>query len=91
MNDHCCAMMSSNLAGGETAILYVPKFRDYGIPVLDGGGSFIAISHCPWCGQTLPHTLRDRWFTEIEARGFEIGDDNIPVEFATDAWWKASA
>lgn len=25
----------------------------YGIPVRDGGSSFIQISHCPWCGVTL--------------------------------------
>ena len=81
-------MMSSNLAGGETAIVYVPKFREYGISVLDGGSGFIVISHCPWCGTTLPRTLRDRWFEEIEARGFEVADGIIPAEFTSDAWWK---
>jgi hypothetical protein len=81
-------MMSNNLAGGETAILYVPKFREYGILVLDGGSSFIAISHCPWCGTALPDTLRNRWFKEIEARGFEVGDERIPAELISDAWWK---
>lgn len=25
VNNHCCAMMSSNLAGGETAIVYDPS------------------------------------------------------------------
>lgn len=25
----------------------------YGIPVHDGGSSFIVIQYCPWCGATL--------------------------------------
>ncbi len=89
MNEHCCEMMATNLAAGETAILYAPKFREYGIRVLDGGSSFIVIEHCPWCGKTLPGALRDAWFQEIESRGFEIGDEAIPAEFFSDAWWKA--
>jgi hypothetical protein len=87
VNNHCCAMMSSNLAGGETAIVYEPKFREYGISVLDGGSSFILINHCPWCGTVLPDTLRVRWFKEVESRGFEVGDQNVPTELTSDAWW----
>ncbi len=79
MNAHCCAMMSSNLAGSETAIRYVPKFREYGIPVLDGGSSFIFIRYCPWCGTFLPGSLRDRRSKEIAARGYEVGDEDIPT------------
>jgi hypothetical protein len=25
----------------------------YGVPVRDGGSSFIAISYCPWCGKKI--------------------------------------
>jgi hypothetical protein len=82
-------MMTTNLAGRETAIVYSPKFREYGIPVLDGGSSFIVIGHCPWCGKILPVTLRDEWFNEIESRGFEAGDDSLPTEFTSDAWWRS--
>jgi hypothetical protein len=90
VNAHCCAMMSSNLAGGETAIRYLPKFREYGITVLDGGSSFISIHYCPWCGTSLPGSLRDKWFEEIAARGYEV-DDEIPAELNSDAWWKATS
>ncbi|WP_128912802.1 DUF6980 family protein [Granulicella sibirica] len=89
VNEHCCDMMTTNLAGGETAILFVPKFREYGIRVLDGGSGFIAIEHCPWCGKSLPSALRHVWFKEIESRGFEVGDEAIPTEFLSDAWWRA--
>lgn len=27
---------------------------EFGLPVRDGGESFIVISHCPWCGTRLP-------------------------------------
>ena len=90
MNAHCCAMMSSNLAGGETAILYLPKFREYGIAVTDGGSSFIAIHYCPWCGTSLPASLRDKWFEEIASRSYKI-DDEIPAELSSGAWWKATS
>jgi hypothetical protein len=37
----------------------------YGIRVHDGGGSFVAIRHCPWCGAKLAglipsDTVKDR-------------------------------
>ena len=82
-------MMTTNLAGGETAILYVPQFREYGIRVLDGGSSFIMIEHCPRCGKCLPDVFRDAWFREINSRGFEIDDEGIPTEFLSDVWWRA--
>jgi hypothetical protein len=25
----------------------------YGIPIHDGGGSYIRIAYCPWCGASL--------------------------------------
>ena len=79
---HCCDQMTDRLADGETAIKYIPKFREYGIPVLDGGSSVIEIAHCPWCGSPLPGSLRDTWFDTV-------GDvENPPAEFRTDAWWR---
>jgi hypothetical protein len=27
--------------------------RDYGLPIHDGGSSYIAIRFCPWCGSRL--------------------------------------
>jgi hypothetical protein len=84
---HCCEMMMSNLAGGETAIRYWPKVREYGIPVVDGGDSVILIAHCPWCGESLPKSLREEWFRVLEAKGFEPGDIRIPGELESDEWW----
>jgi hypothetical protein len=46
---HFCSDMADRIRD-ETAISYVPKFREYGISVLDGGSSFIVLRFCPWCG-----------------------------------------
>ncbi|QHS52484.1 hypothetical protein [Edaphobacter sp. 12200R-103] len=88
MSDHCCQMMNANLAGGETAIEYIPKFREYGIAVFDGGSSYIVIAHCPWCGVLLPESLREHWFSLLEDRGLEPDDQDIPEALRSDAWWK---
>jgi hypothetical protein len=45
--------------GEGAAILYVEKFGEYGIPVLDGGTSYIILDFCPWCGAKLPISKRD--------------------------------
>jgi hypothetical protein len=32
----------------------------YGMPIHDGGGSFVAITHCPFCGAELPTSLEPK-------------------------------
>ena len=49
---HNCEMMAIHLK--ENNIIYIPKFREFAIPVLDGGSSFIEIGFCPWWGCKLP-------------------------------------
>ena len=83
----CCEMMSIHLR--EETIFYSPIFREYGIPVHDGGTSFILIEYCPWCGKELPSSCRDRWFDILEELGVDSCDDeNIPEAMKSDAWWK---
>ena len=68
MSEHCCERMSLNLNNGEgAAILYSAKFGEYGIPVLDGGSSYITLEFCPWCGTKLPPSKRDEYFDRLEA------------------------
>jgi hypothetical protein len=62
---HCCNAIADHLTDG-TALVHVPKFREYGIRVLDGGSSFIILEFCPWCGTRLPESLRDRGFESVE-------------------------
>ena len=84
---HCCETMRQSLAESEVAIVYIPKFREYGIPILDGGSSFQLIAYCPWCGCKLPESLRDEWIEAIERLGMEPGDDDVPEEYLSNLWW----
>jgi hypothetical protein len=47
------------------SVIYIPKFREYGIVILDGGSSMKRINYCPWCGTQLPSPLRDEWFEKF--------------------------
>ena len=85
---HCCDQMRDRLADGETAIRYWPKFREYGIPVLDGGDSVITIRFCPWCGVRLPESLRMEWFDRLERLGLEPDDPAVPAAMQTAEWWR---
>jgi hypothetical protein len=60
--------MNLHLNDGEgAAILYIAKFDEYGIPVLDGGSSIITLEFCPWCGAKLQPSKRDEYFDRLEA------------------------
>lgn len=77
----------------ETAIVYYPKFREFGLPVLDGGPSVIVFSHDPFSGKALPKSLADEWFDAVEKllgrpyAGFV--ETPVPDEFTSEAWWIA--
>jgi hypothetical protein len=60
----CCFTMTESLKD-ETAIVYVPEFREYGISLSDGGSSLTDIRFCPWCGAHLPAGLRDEHGEEL--------------------------
>jgi hypothetical protein len=36
------------------AVIVKTKAGTYGLPIHDGSHSHITISHCPWCGSSLP-------------------------------------
>jgi hypothetical protein len=89
---HCCVDMDRVIADPELAsdipIVYSPKFREYGIKILDGGESVLVIKYCPWCGQKLPTSLRRQWFDTVDALGIDVDAGEIPSEFLDDTWWK---
>ena len=37
----------------DAIIRFNKNTKDYGIPIHDGGNSFIKIEYCPWCGTNL--------------------------------------
>lgn len=70
------------------AISYDPRFDEYTLP---SGGGLQQLFYCPFCGDRLPDSKRDEWFDQLAARG--VADpwrDELPVEYHSDAWWKAS-
>lgn len=87
-NEFCCAEMQTHLTYGEVAIVYLPKFREFGILYFDGGTSKQCIYYCPWCGKKLPESVADEWFETIWNLGLEPDSPDVPKEFLTDEWWK---
>ena len=76
-------------AVGDCMVVYISKFREYGLPIHDGGSSFLQINYCPWCGTALPDSLRERWFKELEALGFDDPlFDQIPEEYSSEDWYR---
>ena len=95
---HCCAVMAHSLVHTceqhsdpfdcpDVALVYHEIFGEYGIPVRDGGASYLVIAHCPWCGTGLPASGREAWFDALESAGLaETPFDELPAEFRTAAW-----
>lgn len=91
----CCEMMNYHLTtfftdpeSVDCVILYVPKFDEYGMPIHDGGSSYVLISFCPWCGKELPESKRDRWFNELKKIGIhDPMTEDIPEKYRSDRWY----
>jgi len=74
----------------KAAIVYRPKFDEFGIHLFDG--SVIGIRHCPFCGIALPPSRREQWFGALRALGFDDPVvESIPADFNTDAWYRRPA
>ena len=70
-------------------VFFSPKFREYGIPVRDGGSSYVVIHHCPWCGHVLPKSKRKEWFKKLKKMGYDYPmEQKIPDEFNTSKWYE---
>ncbi|GAB3968757.1 hypothetical protein GCM10029978_038780 [Actinoallomurus acanthiterrae] len=95
--EHCCDTMRRQLDWrchrhtdpydcADAVIVYVAKFREYGLIIHDGGSSYIGIGYCPWCGSRLPESQRDRWFDELERMGIDPWGDEVPAEYENGRW-----
>lgn len=63
--EQCCAAMRRQFteecdicvdayACPHQLLYYIANTGDYALPVRDGGSSYVAIKHCPWCGAGVP-------------------------------------
>lgn len=94
---YCCEMMRSNIEKvceqhdhaedcPDRLGTFVPKFNEFGLPVHDGGSSYVIIEYCLWCGRKLPESACGRWFEELERRGVDPATDAVPREFLDATW-----
>lgn len=79
---------SDNFDNADTPIVFSRKFDEYGLKVLDGGSSSILITHCPWCGQKLPESKKERWFDEMEKLGIGPWTEDVPDKYNTNEWFR---
>ncbi|MFG2818157.1 DUF6980 family protein [Kitasatospora sp. NPDC048365] len=100
--EHCCERMTSQVEHWcdehddpydcpDALVAYSAKFREYGLPVRDGGTSRVGIAFCPWCGHALPPSQRDRWFAELEKLGIDPWEDELPDGFEDGRWLNSPA
>ena len=84
----CCEHLRRAVEDPDIPFVYIAKFDEIGVRVLDGGTSFIKLEYCPWTGDRLRPSLRDAWFKEMERLGLDPLSDNIPSEFRDDQWYR---
>lgn len=85
-NRFCCDIMSRQVEDG--VIIYDDRFDEYNIVVKsEEGVNFLQkIDFCPWSGDRLPNSQRDRWFDELEAKGIDPMNEVIPPSFQSAEW-----
>lgn len=60
-----CDQHSDPMECPDCVVIYVAETQEYGLPVRDGGSSYILIEFCPWCGRELASTSQ----TESQNKG----------------------
>jgi hypothetical protein len=72
----------------DRIIHYDPRHDEYGIVLRQDPLTVKTqkIDFCPWSGDRLPQSQRSRWFDELEAKGIDPMNDEIPEEYQSDAW-----
>lgn len=46
------------------------------------------IQLCPWCGASLPSSLRETWFNRLNELGIDPYEEQVPPEYKTAKWWE---
>ncbi|WP_338058069.1 DUF6980 family protein [Streptomyces cavernae] len=73
----------------DALVVFSQRFQEYGLIIHDGGTATSGILFCPWCGARLPESQRDRWFDELEARGIDPSQDDIPAKYLDAGWLRS--
>src|SRR4051812_25845044 len=98
---HCCLNMAFAISrpvltphqGPNRIIDWLASWNEYRVPVTYDGYASALIRFCPWCAQALPPSRREEWYQALYALGYSDpgGDDDVPEQFNTDAWWRRPA
>ena len=84
---HECEEHETPFECPDTVIVYHEIFGEFGLPIRDGGPSYLCISNCPFCGSNLPKSGRDAWFDRLEALGYlDKPFEALPAAYKTSAW-----
>jgi hypothetical protein len=94
----CCGRLTAALGDDDVPVTHNPVVREwdlYVFPIGDPerpgwreGSNRQALWFCPFCGDRFPESLRDQYFERLRAIGVEPMDDEVPVEFTSDRWWR---
>ncbi|MFA0961229.1 hypothetical protein AB9P05_05455 [Roseivirga sp. BDSF3-8] len=93
LKENCCKDACNHIGlineidNPDVLVVYNSRFDEYGIPVRDGGESYVLINFCPWCGIKFPESKRDQWFDELERLGYNSDDFDIPDKFKSNDWF----
>ncbi|MBX3710488.1 MAG: hypothetical protein KF800_00780 [Lysobacter sp.] len=97
---HCCLDMAWFISkpiewdsqGANPVIMWINSWDEYRIEISRAGNAATRIYFCPWCGTRLPQSKQTEWHGRLNALGFsDPGEEDIPMEFTTDKWWRHGA
>lgn len=73
----------------DRLVIYIPQFLEYGLPIQDGGNSYLLIRYCPWCGAKLPKSRRNEWLSKMSKLGYSSPfSQKIPEVYLHEDWEK---
>ena len=58
--DYVCDQHPDRFDCPDCLIYHGPRSQEFGLIIHDGGGSFVRIRFCPWCGKELPQRPESR-------------------------------
>jgi hypothetical protein len=71
-------------------VVYDPVFDEYQLTTVAWPLGSVVLTFCPWCGQALPESKRNRWYDALDAAGTGPDDPELDQRFQGDAWWNAT-
>ncbi len=98
---HCCPKMANSVKMGSSPIAFSAATREYYLYLFDYSeffGNFLLpgrlcpaqlLLTCPFCGEKLPHGLREEWYLELQKHGHQDSAfEDLPENLKTDKWWR---